>query len=504
MTRTSIFRGLAAAFACAAGTHAQAVMLDPRGLGQVLVFPYYTVNTGQDTLLTIINTSDVGKVARVTFREGYNGRETEFFDLYLAAHDTWSGAVSSIDGNAASGARLSSPDHSCAYGITYPAAFSTYWFDATGAPPSRADGGPTTPDRTREGMVEVIALGDIVPGSPTDLAITPVQNGNPDEGMPPSCNFGGRIHAVEDLVAPTAGLAGSSAIVNVAEGTFYSYAADALIGFTSAPLATYVDGPLDPDLSRARSADSQFPFGAIATVFDADGEAIRIDYENGIDAVSAVFMADSLYNDFLIADELGANTDWIVTFPTRQFYVDKRRYPSNVTHPFAEPFSSNEGGRSAVETSTEDLHDHESGPAWPNGRPGCDMTSCALHSAILRYQASVLMFRPPEAPTSGTFGSKLIASPLFVYNRSSGEYWMHASSGWLDLDLAVGDAGAHVLFGGKTADGTSITLVGLPVTGFMAYNIVNAQAAPGRLANYGGTFRHRSHWSCTGELAACK
>jgi len=38
----------------------------------------------------------------------------------------------------------------------------------------------------------------------------------------------------------------------------------------------------------------------------------------------------------------------------------------------------------------------------------------------------------------------------------------------------------------------------------MAYNIINSQAAPGRLANYGGTFRHRTHWSCASALAACE
>jgi len=38
----------------------------------------------------------------------------------------------------------------------------------------------------------------------------------------------------------------------------------------------------------------------------------------------------------------------------------------------------------------------------------------------------------------------------------------------------------------------------LPMTGFMVYNIINANAAPGRLANYGGAFAHRPSIACTG------
>jgi hypothetical protein len=93
MSTIRIRRGLVAAcLACAAVPAAQAVMLDQHGLGQVLVYPYYTVNRGQDTLLTLVNTAGVGKAVRVAFREAYNGRETLAFNLFLSPRDAWSGA----------------------------------------------------------------------------------------------------------------------------------------------------------------------------------------------------------------------------------------------------------------------------------------------------------------------------------------------------------------------------------------------------------------------------
>ncbi len=47
---------------------AGAVSLSASGMGQVLIYPYYTVNKGQDTLISVVNASDVGKIAGSRFR----------------------------------------------------------------------------------------------------------------------------------------------------------------------------------------------------------------------------------------------------------------------------------------------------------------------------------------------------------------------------------------------------------------------------------------------------
>jgi hypothetical protein len=48
-----------------------------------------------------------------------------------------------------------------------------------------------------------------------------------------------------------------------------------------------------------------------------------------------------------------------------------------------------------------------------------------------------------------------------------------------------------------------VTFNGLPVTGYAGYNVINANANPGLLANYGGLFRHRASRSCVGADPAC-
>jgi len=169
---------IAVALAAVITAPAAAVSLNPRGLGQALVYPYYTVNKSQDTLISLVNGSDTGKLMAVRFLEGYNGQSVLEFGVFLAAHDVWT-AVLSQTGDAG-GAAIHSGDGSCTY-PTIPAAgqpFSTGLFN---------DGGPLDVTRTREGSFEVIAIGDIVPGSATDTRIA--------HGLP----AGGGLESADEL-----------------------------------------------------------------------------------------------------------------------------------------------------------------------------------------------------------------------------------------------------------------------------------------------------------------
>src|SRR5258705_13700637 len=88
-------RTLAIAMAAALGaaaSQADAVILSSRGTGQVLIYPYYTVNH-QKTLVSVINTTAHGKALKLRFREGYDGRDVANFNVYLGPYDAWVGAV---------------------------------------------------------------------------------------------------------------------------------------------------------------------------------------------------------------------------------------------------------------------------------------------------------------------------------------------------------------------------------------------------------------------------
>ena len=95
MNRKNLTAAVLAGLAGAAGIvgSAQAVNINPDGLGQVLIYPYYTVNGGNATLLSVVNTSEDAKAVKVRFMEGQNSQEVLDFNLYMSPFDVWVAAI---------------------------------------------------------------------------------------------------------------------------------------------------------------------------------------------------------------------------------------------------------------------------------------------------------------------------------------------------------------------------------------------------------------------------
>src|ERR1043165_2160490 len=141
-------------------TTAEAVYLNPDGTGQVLVYPYYTVNSSGgnafNTYISVTNTTSQAKVTKVRFREGRTSAEVLDFNLYLSPNDVWVGAIGPDTAAADSAGRLfGNFEASC----TYPA------IPAGGQPFTNIayiagiDALPGTGlDRTREGYVEIFDM----------------------------------------------------------------------------------------------------------------------------------------------------------------------------------------------------------------------------------------------------------------------------------------------------------------------------------------------------------
>ena len=109
--RKSLYLALVAAVSSVgmANTASAAVNITGNGLGQVLIYPYYTTRAGYDTYLSVVNTTNSAKAVKVRFTEGKNSREVLDFNLYLSKNDMWTAAVV----NTANGAKLVTADKSC-------------------------------------------------------------------------------------------------------------------------------------------------------------------------------------------------------------------------------------------------------------------------------------------------------------------------------------------------------------------------------------------------------
>jgi hypothetical protein len=471
-----------------AASSAQAVVLNPRGTGQVLIYPYYTVNAGFGTLLSLVNSTPEGKALKVHIREGYNGRSVLDFNLYLSPFDAWVAHIFDTSSDGSGAAAIATNDNSC----TVPKFFSTFSpapgqggtvsFSNAGYSGTNADGGPAALSRTREGYVEIIEMGTVT--NDHQQTLNKITHGS--SGIPSSCSqvvmawaSGGywTTDATTDIEAPDGGLFGAESIINVGAGLLYTVNAEAIDGFSSVVQHT-LPGSATPDLSSAsKSAD-----GTVSAFVPIGAAMVEAKYDRPEDAISALFMADNLYNEFVVDAGIGAMTDWIVTFPTKRFYTDPallQAAPARL--PFDTRFGQTAAGIAPV----------VSGPTWFNreedGDIGCGFL-CPSNSPSfsLLYAANVV----PFGTTDSTFGSHLLITdpiPVDLYQFGAGHLLLSLIDDWNGEH-----AERHVL-----ASAGGIAFAGLPAIGFAAINYVNGNVTPGTLANYSGTFRHRSSVACS-------
>ena len=478
----------------ALAAEAQAVTLNPRGLGQVLIYPYYTVNAGFSTLLSVVNTTANGKALKLRFHEGRNGRAVFGLNIYLSPFDVWVAQVYS-SGDETSVAAIATNDNSCVV-----PAFLLPVDPGSGPPRANfsngsysdvnADGGPAGLERAREGYFDVLEMGEVTDAAQHTLtAITHDEN-----GVPASCTqlqaawsapggYWGQ-NAQTDLVPPTGGLYGAESIINVGEGLMYTINAIAIDGFSNAIQHT---GPGDaaPDLNTAsKNANGSF------SAFVAYGASlVQADYAKSEDAISALLMADSMSNEYVVDPGIGARSDWVLTAPTKRFYTDPALMPAGTVQaraPFDALFGSAFGGTSCGSVGNQFWSREEltttSGACFNGfcGQPPLPPALC--------YATSLLTVGSP----SSSLGSNLVINGLTEIDLF---YDSIFKDGWMRLDFTTDNFGSlqfdHVL---TSLNG--LKLPGLPALGFAAIDFVNANVTPGVLANYSGAYAHRAHVTC--------
>ena len=125
-----------------------------------------------------------------------------------------------------------------------------------------------------------------------------------------------------DLARNSGGLFGGAAVVNSENGTMYSYNALAIQGYDKTDGERHeMPGTSLPSLNSGDSSDDTHND---AWVFFGvpQNRAVELKYDRGVDAISAVFMHETIMNEYTLDAALSASTEWVVTFPTKAFYVD--------------------------------------------------------------------------------------------------------------------------------------------------------------------------------------
>lgn len=457
---------------------AHAVYQDPNGLGQGLIFPYYTVQSvdgnAYNTYVSVVNTTTTGKVVKVRFREGKNSREVLDFNLYLSPNDVWTGAIIPADATATAPGRLVTADVSCTNPEIPPAGVDFRNFQYSG---TFDDAAGTGLERTREGYIEMLEMATVI--GPSLAAITHAAATNV-----PTCTGvrgpGPNALPLADQAPPTGGLSGTGTLINVNNGSDVGYNAIALAGVTVSNIYTDIGS----EIGNFAQAD---PI-SVVTASNSTGVRTYLSiWAAGIDAVSSTMMHSNVINEYVLDAGTKSNTDWVMTFPTKRFYVTTAAASPPFTNKFTETGS--------CESFGFQFFNREERGASAAGGDFSPLPPTLV--AGLCWESTVLSIRSgqghnPSGTTSGVLGS---ANSLAV-NVTSGY-----QNGWANLSFT----GANSLVGLVSAAGASTnistntqvvgaqTFRGLPVTGFMARTFNNGTltcTGASCQGNYGGLFVH--------------
>ncbi len=506
---------LATAISLASAGSAKALNLNAGGLGQVLIYPYYTVNRTQQTLVAVTNTTNRVKAVKVRFIEGRNSKPVLDFNLYLSPFDVWTGAVFAT--GAAGAAVLATSDTSCTVPrivSTLPFIDSQYtganqdWEVSSTAPSLSSLLGSI--ERTREGHIELIEMGSLQIGS--GLSQLGEEATHNSSGIPANCQaivnaWSGSAGAwvtnsAASVDQPAGGLYGAAQIVDVANGTLQSYRADAIEGFyTNAATPGFLHrapGSFAPDLGDADNGDGliqvliQTGNGSFVTQTVPTQQKTRsTTLPYSYDAVSLLYMRDAIYNEFTTEPSLRAASEWVLTMPTKGAYVDVATR-TEVRAPFTDAFGDDGRACEGLWITYWNREERDIGmsggsvdfsPPPPSGSSNVPSV-CASAQVVAINQVAVAT----GAPSAILGGSYPLGIRMF--NIFGAPY----SSGWMRIvfnnPLLVGPEN---VLDNSLNQPNGIALAGLPVTGFWAVSYTNPNAQPGLLAQFGGAIGHR--WS---------
>jgi hypothetical protein len=472
--RKSLYAALAGVSALGVTGAAQAVNLNPDGLGQVLIYPYYTTRAdaggnAYTSLLSVVNTTSSAKAVKVRFLEGKNSREVLDFNLFLSKHDVWTAAILP---SSTGGALVGTLDKSCTLPPIPAGGQNFVNFAYTG---SNSDKGGTSLDRTKEGYVEIIEMATFTTSSTTSQIVTHVGGVPGQNGY--VCDDLTDAQAASDATSVQGGIFGGMTLINVNAGTDFTEDAVALDNYVQFGGNIYNPaGSIQPDLQQA--------FPPVSQVL-ANSSVYTSSWTFGTaDPVSAVLMHSNVMNEFVLDAGTKSGTDWVVTFPTKRYYVNVGT--GNAPKLFQRNFNQTDGSCDDVSLNIYDREERTTSTPVGFSPPPPTQTNSIC------WEANVVTFN-----NSNVLGSVNVANIPTTFQN-----------GWLNMGFPTGITGAsatvHELInttntlitdiGSSTSSGQTVTYIGLPVVGFAVQTFSNGTLSVGGvnvLSNYGGNFVHK-------------
>lgn len=495
--RKALFAAVVAGLGVA-GT-AEAVFISPSKTGQVLVYPYYTVQNngtnGYNTYISVVNTTGDAKAVKVRILEGRTSAEVLDFNLFLSPNDVWTAAIIPSSAADTSAGRIITADRSCT-APAIPAAGEPFRnFQYVG----QAAGLGRDLARTREGYVEMIEMASLT--GATAAAVTH-SGGVPDDCSVVQVNDQTDINL--DALFPTGGLSGTGTLINVNNGLDAGYLADALDAFNALSIVTppgFTTPSLEEVLPPVSVVFNNGYDGGVSPIASFTMTVYRNDWaagshvSAGAQALASVFQHERVMNEYVLDTGTNSLTDWVVTQPLKNFFVD------DVTA--APPYTNVLTASGACETVAFSFFDREERGATAGGidfsppPPAGDPSSICWESTVISIRNGAAHNLALGA-NSGVLASRNTTSISITDTFQNGWATMVFTGANATTIGLISPNAESVSVGSEVAAATTTAALvpiffGLPVTGFMVRTFSNGTLGCGTgscQGNYGSLFAH--------------
>lgn len=506
---------VAATLGLVAGAASAVTSVSANGVGHTNIIPYFSVQNGNATLISITNTDTTnGKAVKVRFRGAEWSDDIFDFQVFLSPGDVFTGAVTAKDGLA----QFATADKSC----TLPSSVNKAFV------PVRLQNQATG---TLEGYVEIITMADIPPtyAVPGATPAIPAGTVNPlytaikhVNGVAP-CTSTVTTAKLENLkadhfvtllpgtdvqsgymVAPVnvGSLTSYATIINVAASKAFSNVATAILN-TNAQKAYFRQSDEEIATTDRLTADRIFSLntgantGAGVPMYQFDLPDLSTALDIGADAfiqrnlLTAVLGKASVVAEFSTLDTLNAATDIVISQPTRRYFYNYTDVSAVVG---ATAHATIEGKKFTIAGDDATVYANLNGATNRVGLANVDGTAAAVFYDREENKAGTNIVISPTPP-GGKLSLKGEVSVVGINNGTGATGALGALLTINDITATGKINGADVVFEegwarlSTTSSAPTAPLVGggaLPVIGFSASNVFNGGAGASG-TNYGTT-----------------
>ncbi|WP_154223937.1 hypothetical protein [Marinicella rhabdoformis] len=438
-----------------------AVNISQTGQGEFLLIPYYTVNNQYNTTVNVFNHDNKGKAIKIHIRESINGISALSYNVYLAPEDSWTFALGLTTDSVyhpifgwqdQDFSTLVSFDNSCAPILNKAGhKFSGEAFQNV----SHNDNVPLNNlFRTSEGFIEVVEMATVDPNSELHQMLLENQN-----GLSSGCQSIADLwqqsgpwqsDSNQYLLPPTGTLSAEATLINTPDGIQFPMEATVFENFFEHGLIHHtVPTSPEPTLNN----------GSKIANLNSNGLNRTLKFEHSVDAISALLMKKGFSSQYTVTTANAAETDTAITIPTKRFYLQNTNLPPFLGDAYSGNFINHATDRNGLSTP-------------PGG--------------------SVMIPPPPRLKVSGTTG--VLKTRNFRDRNSKGVLHSKNSDTISPVinNPGLTQSGIHNLYFDTSPivaldmhSNETIEIEGSPIIGTTFQKATNANAAPGKLAQYG-------------------